>query len=99
MFQLNVSDLLSSYAGDSRELAFSGEIIPGYYPDITFVSPLSFTVKLIALDDGIEVVFAILQAEIEYEGNTHTVSLSDVPRTFKEQYDPLASDDIKFIDK
>ena len=27
------------------------------------------------------------------------VSISDIPRTFREQYDPLAPDDIKFIEK
>ncbi|NCP77479.1 hypothetical protein GW830_05160 [bacterium] len=27
------------------------------------------------------------------------VSISDISRTFREQYDPLAPDDIKFIDK
>lgn len=99
MFQLNVSDLLASYPGDSRELAFEGEVIPGYYPDITFTSPLDFTVKLIALDDGVEVVFESLQAEVQYEGNTHVISLSNVPRTFREVYDPIAPDDIKFIEK
>jgi len=67
MFQLNVADLLSSYAGDSRELAFDGEVLPGYYPDITFTKPLSFQVKLVALDDGIEVIFETLQTEVQYE--------------------------------
>ncbi|MDD5197877.1 MAG: hypothetical protein PHN60_03375 [Candidatus Gracilibacteria bacterium] len=99
MFQLNVSDLLASYPGDSRELAFQGEVIPGYYPNIAFASPLDFTVKLIALDDGVEVIFETLQAMVEYEGDIHTVSLSNVPRTFKEHYDPIAPDDIKFIEK
>ncbi len=99
MFELNVADLLASYAGDSRELAFSGEVLPEYYPDIIFTKPLDFTIKLIALDDGVEVVFENLQAEVQYEDNTHIVSLSDISRTFKEQYDPLAPDDVKFVDK
>lgn len=67
MFQLSVSDLLSSYPGDSRELAFQGEVLPEYYPDITFLSPLDFTVKLIALDDGIKVIFEKLQAVVQYD--------------------------------
>jgi uncharacterized metal-binding protein YceD (DUF177 family) len=29
----------------------------------------------------------------------HPVSISDIWRTFQEIYDPLAPDDIKFIDK
>ncbi len=99
MFELNVADLLSSYAGDSRELAFEGEVLPGYYPDLQFTKPLGFQVKLIALDDGIEVIFEILQTEVVYEWTTRTISLSNVARTFKEQYDPIASDDIKFVDK
>lgn len=99
MFELNVADLLASYPGDSRELAFQGEVIPEYYPDLIFTSPLEFTVKLIALDDGVEVVFETLRTAVEYDGNIHIVSLSDVPRTFKEQYDPLAPDDIKFVEK
>lgn len=99
MFQINVSDLLASYPGDSRELVFSGEVIPGYYPDLEFTKPLDFTLKLIALDDGVEVVFEALQAEVAYEGNSHVVTLSDIYRTFKERYDPIAPDDIKFIEK
>lgn len=99
MFHINVSDLLASYPGDSRKLVFSGEVIPGYYPDLEFTQTLNFTIKLIALDDGIEVVFEALQAEVEYEGNSHVVTLSDISRTFKEQYDPIAPDDIKFIEK
>ncbi|MDD2891595.1 MAG: hypothetical protein PHQ95_01390 [Candidatus Gracilibacteria bacterium] len=98
MFQLNITDLLSSYTGDSRELAFSGEVLPEYYSDLIFTKPLDFTVKLVALDDGIEVIFEKLQTEIIYEGNTHIISLSDISRTFKEQFDPLAPDDIKFIE-
>jgi len=99
MFHLNVADLLSSYAGDSRELAFNGEVIPGFYPDIVFTKPLSFQLKLVSLDDGIEVIFEILQTEVEYEWDFYMVSISDISRTFREQYDPLAPDDIKFIDK
>jgi uncharacterized metal-binding protein YceD (DUF177 family) len=99
MFELNVADLLASYPGDSRELAFEGEVIPGYYPDLAFTKPLSFQIKLIALDNGIEVVLESLQAEVEYEGDTHLVSLSDISRTFQESFDPLAPDDIKFIEK
>ncbi|MDD2917167.1 MAG: hypothetical protein PHH70_04960 [Candidatus Gracilibacteria bacterium] len=98
MFQLNVADLLASYPGDSRELAFEGELIPGYYPDLTFTKPLSFQVKLIALDNGIEVVFEKLQTEVQYEGDIHTVNIGDIARTFKEQYDPIAPDDVKFIE-
>ncbi|MDD5377397.1 MAG: hypothetical protein PHH16_04785 [Candidatus Gracilibacteria bacterium] len=99
MFELNVADLLASYPGDSRELAFQGEVIPGYYPDLAFTSPLEFTVKLIALDDGIEVVFEELRTAVQYEGDTHVISLSDIARTFKEQYDPIAPDDVKFVEK
>jgi len=99
MFHFNVADLLSSYAGDSRELAFNGEVIPGFYPDIVFTKPLSFQLKLVSLDDGIEVIFETLQTEVEYEWDFYMVSISDISRTFREQYDPLAPDDIKFIDK
>lgn len=97
MFELNVADLLASYPGDSRELAFSGEVIPGYYPDILFTSPLDFTVKLIALDNGIEVVFESIRTAVEYDGRTHIISLSDISRTFLEQYDPIAPDDVRFV--
>lgn len=98
MFELNVADLLASYAGDSRELAFDGEVIPGYYEDLVFTKPLHFRIKLISLDNGIEVLFETLQAEVVHEGTTHVVNISDIARTFAEQYDPLAPDDIKFIE-
>lgn len=99
MFELNVADLLASYAGDSRELSFQGEVIPGYYPDLTFRKPLLFVVKLIALEDGVEVVFEKLETEVVHEDIIHSISLKDISRTFHEQYDPLAPDDIKFIEK
>lgn len=98
MFELNVADLLASYPGDSRELAFEGEVIPGYYSDIAFIGPLRFTIKIIALDDGVEVLFEQLAADVRYEDEIHTVCLSDVSRTFKETYDPIAPDDIKFVE-
>ena len=99
MFELSVADLLASYPGDSRELGFEGEVIPEYYPDITFVGPVHFVLKLIALDDGVEVIFETLEAQVEYGGETHGVCLAQVPRTFREQYDALAPDDIKFVSK
>ncbi len=99
MFELSVADLLASYAGDSRELAFEGEVIPEYYPDLTFTGPLHFALKLIALDDGVEVIFEALSAQVGYGWETHSVSLAQVPRTFRERYDPLAPDDIKFVSK
>ena len=99
MFELNVADLLASFPGDSRELAFEGEVIPEYYPDLTFVGALKFEVKLIALEDGVEVIFDTLSAQVVYNEETHDVSLNQIPRTFREQYDPLSPDDIKFVNK
>lgn len=99
MFEINIWDLLASYSGDSKELLFNGEVIPGYYEDITFTQPLDFRIKLISLDDGIEVVFETLDTEVEYEWKAHSINLSQVGRTFKERFDPLAPDDIKFITK
>lgn len=98
MFKINVADLLASYPGESRELEFSGEIIPGFYEDIAFVAPLAFHIRLVGLDDGVEVIFQNLDTVVEYEGNTREVHLQDVGRTFREVHDPLAPDDIKFID-
>lgn len=97
MLQINVADLLASYPGDSKLLEFDGEILPGYYEDIVFTKPLSFRIKLIALDDGVEVVFESLDTQIIHEETTHTIHLEDIARTFKQTYEPLLSDDIKFI--
>ena len=98
MFQINVWDLLSSYTGDSKELEFEGEVMSGYYEDIVFTKPLSFRIKLIALDDGIEAIFETIDTEVEHEGLSREVHIENVARTFKEWFDPLAPDDIKFIE-
>ena len=98
LFAIPVGDLLQSYAGDSKELSFSGEVYDGFYEDLRFVSPLDLSIKVIGLDDGICVIFQHLQATVEYEGEQKEVTIEGIERTFKETVSPDHTNDIKYVD-
>jgi hypothetical protein len=53
MFTLPVHDILMSYEGDSKKIAFSGDIYDGYYPDMTFLETLTMTVTLTTGNDRV----------------------------------------------
>lgn len=98
MFEIPVWDLLASYTGDSKTFAFSGEVFDGFYEDIRFLAPLSFQIRIMALDDAIEVFFDSFATRVEYEWKKHTVSLSKFERTWKMHIDPmLDGDDVGLI--
>jgi hypothetical protein len=97
MFEINVGSLLESYAGDSQTLAFEGPVVPGLYDDLTFEGPLSFSVTLISMEDGIEVIVKDLVCKAVYEGNEYDVSIEQFDRMFKTAFDPLAPDDVGFV--
>lgn len=104
MFQIPVWDLLASYAGDNQELAFDGPVYDGYYEDISIIGNLKLQLKLVGLDDGIKVLIYKLSALVRYEWIERKVDVSipddqrPIARKFLEKFDPLAPDDIKFID-
>lgn len=99
MFVISIADILSSYTGDSKKFSFSGDIFDGYMEDITFTSPLQFDIQLIALDDGVEVIFDQLSTTVIYEGKKHTISILGFARTWKKSIDALTDDDdIRQID-
>ncbi len=99
MFSLPVWDLLASYSWDSKSFSFAGEIYDGYYDDLQFVKPLEFQIRIIALDNGVTVIFDSLSTEVLYEGSRHPVELSEFERTFKTHIDPLDDpDDIRPIE-
>lgn len=99
MFEINVGILLESYSGDSQTLEFSGDVIPGTFEDVETLSPVSFELTLITLDDGIEAVIRNLNAKVRYETVVHDVEIDEVARTFKTEFDPLATDDVRFVNK
>lgn len=105
MFQIPVWDLLSSYTGDNQELAFDGPVYDGYYEDIQFLSNLRLKIRLISIDEGIELLISELQANVKHEWNTHQVNfvasetVEPIARRFVTEYDPLTPDDIKMVDK
>ncbi len=99
MFEINVGALLESYSGDSQVLEFSGDVIPGTFEDVETLSPLSFELTLITLDDGIEAIIRNLSAKVRYETVKHEVAIDEVARTFKTEFDPLATDDVRFVNK
>ncbi len=104
MFQIPVWDLLASYAGDNQELSFDGPVYDGYYEDISIIGNLKLQLKLVWLDDGVEVLIYKLSALVRYEGIERKVDVNipdsqrPIARKFLEKHDPLAPDDIKFID-
>ncbi len=93
MFIIPVWDILTSYAGDSKEFGFDGEIYPGYYDDINFLEPLRFHLKIIGLDDGVEAVFTKFYTTIEFEWKKHPISIENFERSFKKQFDPITDPD------
>lgn len=99
MFSLPVGDLLASYSGDSKTFSFSGEVYDGYYDDITFTKPLEFQIRIVALDDGVEVIFDSLTTEVSYEWMKHRVDIAGFERAFKAHIDPLEDgDDVRPIE-
>lgn len=99
MFTLPVWDLLASYAGDSKSFSFSGAIYDGYFPDITFAQPLEFQIRIIALDDGVEVIFDTLQTTVVYEWVKYPIHVGSFEREFKTKIDPLTDgDDVRPIE-
>ncbi|MBP9779674.1 hypothetical protein KBD33_03585 [Candidatus Gracilibacteria bacterium] len=99
MFTISVGDILSSYTGDSKEFSFSGDVFDGFFEDLAFVAPLQFDIQLLALEDGIEVLFRKFHTEVRYEGMRHIVEIPHFARTWKTQVDPLLDgDDVRGID-
>lgn len=99
MFTLPIDDIFNSYSWDSKNFSFSGEVFDGYFEDIKFISPLEFTIKIIGLEDAIDVVFEDLKTRVEYEGKKHDIHIAGFDRTWKTHIDPLDdADDIRQID-
>lgn len=97
MFSLSVSDLISSYSGDSKSFSFSWEIPDGYMSDIAFLKPLEFSIQIIAIDNGISVIFDELSTVVEYEKKKHSIHVSNFERIFRIHPDPLDADDVQPI--
>jgi hypothetical protein len=99
MFQIPVGDILSSYAGDSKSFSFSGEIFDGFFEDLQFLKPLTFQIRLMSLDDGVEVYFEQLETEVKYEWKKHPIHISRFERTWKTHIDPMIDgDDVQQLD-
>lgn len=97
MFTIPVGDLLASYTWDSKEFSFSGEVFDGYYSDITFKKDLSFHLRLIALDNGIEAQWTHFETRVQYENLTTNIKIPQFERTWKVHTNADDPDDIKPI--
>lgn len=82
MFTIDVSSLLTSYTGDSQTFNFEGEVPAGTLGNLELASPLKMRVKLVTLDDGIEVVFEEISSTIRHDGRPHTLSVTDSHYTY-----------------
>ena len=98
MFSIPVGEILSSYTGDSKHFSFSGEVFDGFFSDIHFVKSLEFEITLIALDDGVEVIFEKFETRVIYEDMTHDVHISRFERQWKKHRESHDADDIYEID-
>lgn len=99
MFTLPVWDLLSSYSGDSKSFSFSGEIYDGYYDDIRFTTPLEFQIRIVALDDWVDVIFDSLKTSVIHDGVVHPIDITGFERVFKHTINPLIDgDDVRPIE-
>ena len=98
LFTINVSGLLSSYPGYATDTTFSGDIEDDYYEDLCFVDTLTFSLRLIHVDDGIEAFFRDISTEVEYGGELFTIDIPEAVRSFKEIRGPRDPDDIQYID-
>ena len=97
MFTIPVGDLINSYDGDSKIFSFDGEVFDGFYEDLTFLKPLLFTIKLIAIEDGIHGIFTNFSTEVSYENKKTGISIPEFERIWKTQIDPLDGDDINLV--
>lgn len=71
----------------------------GYYDDISFLAPLNFQIRIVAVDGGVEVIFDNLTTRILYENQKHPIQISGFERTFKTHIDPLEdADDVRKIE-
>lgn len=99
MFEIPVWDILSSYTWDSKELEFIWEVYDWYYEDLKFLDNLELKIKIIWLDDGVNVMINKLKARVKYNDIIRFIEIENIEREFKERIDPINSDDIKYINK
>lgn len=98
MFSLPVWDLLSSYDGDSQSFSFEAPIFDGFYEDIQFIDPLSFSLKIIAFDEEIHGQFSHFKTKVRYEKRTYTIHIPSFERIWKMNPTTDDPDDIRQID-
>ena len=100
MFQIPVGDLLASYSWDSKSFSFSWEIYDGSLEDLSFLAPLEFTIEIIALGSGVDVIFEKLSTKVRYEWAPYTISIGHFERSFRTEIDPIEDpDDVRLIEK
>jgi len=74
-------------------------VYDGYYDDISFLAPLNFQICIVAVDNGVEVIFDSLTTEVLYENRKHAIQISGFERTFKTHIDPIEDpDDVRQIE-
>ena len=97
MFEIPVWDLMASFSGDSQELEFHGDVVPGFYDDLEFIAPLNLKLKLVSLDDGIMVIIDELETSVIFEWVERNIIVEAIEREFKERLDLTNPDDIKYV--
>ena len=85
MFTLPIHDLYFSNTGDSKKIAFSGDVYDGYFSDIQFIWPLSFSLKLESGEKSILVTIESLHARIRKDEKTHDIEIRKKKKVFRKE--------------
>lgn len=100
MFEIDISDILSSYVGDTREFEMEEVVTIDDIPDITFDTPLFISLRIVRQAYGVDVVFerletqvTIIQDDIEKE----EVYVYGIARKFHLEQTLEDTDDVSYI--
>ncbi len=97
MFEIPVWDLLASYSWDSKELEFKWDVPPWFFDEFEFIRPLEMKLKIIWLDDWVDVVIEKIWTWVKFDWQVKFVNTWDIERRFKQTKDINDPDDIRYI--
>ena len=100
MFEIDISDLLTSYEGDSREFELEEFVSVDDIPQIVFESDLYLVIRIIRTKKWVDVVFDRLECVVsipEDDIQKQEVYLYDITRSFHLYPEDTDTDDIEYI--
>ena len=100
MFTIDISDLLISHIGDTREFEMEEQISAADFPDIVFTAPLFVSLRIVRQDYGVDVTFERLETAVtmlEDHVEDEEIYVYDVTRKFHLKKSLEDTDDIEYI--